>query len=349
MPKLLIVTDAWRPQINGVVRSIENLVRDLEPLGVDVDILSPAEFRTVPLPGYPEIRLALATPWRVARRIASSNPDLIHIATEGPLGLLARRAALSHNGFTTSYHTRFPEYVSARYPVPESWLYGFMRWFHNAGRGCLVATESLRRELADKGFDNLHIWSRGVDTALFRPGYPAPLSLPKPVFLHVGRMAVEKNVEAFLAMDLPGSKLVVGGGPMLEELRARYPQVTFTGAKSGAELAALYAMGDVFVFPSLTDTFGLVLLEALASGVPVAAYPVTGPRDIVGDSGAGFLDRDLRKAALACLDVPKDIARARAMDFSWSACARQFMDATYASYGVGDGSGPRADSLSTKG
>lgn len=334
MPKLLIVTDAWRPQINGVVRSIENLVRDLDPLGVDVDVLSPGEFRTVPLPGYPEIRLALATPWRVSRRIADSNPDFIQIATEGPLGLLARRAALKRNGFTTSYHTRFPEYVSARYPVPERWLYGFMRWFHNAGRGCFVVTESLRCELETKGFRNLHIWSRGVDTGLYRPGYPAPLDLRRPVFLHVGRIAVEKNVETFLAMDLPGSKLVVGDGPMLEEFRTRYPEVTFTGAKSGAELAALYAMGDVFVFPSLTDTFGLVLLEALASGVPFAAYPVSGPLDILGDSGAGVVDQDLRKATLACLDVSKDIARARAMDFSWSACARQFMDATYQSYGM---------------
>jgi len=334
MPKLLIVTDAWRPQINGVVRSIENLVRELEAFGVEIDIVSPAEFFTVPLPGYPEIRLAVTTPGRVERRMAASNPDFIQIATEGPLGLMARRAASKRNGFTSSYHTRFPEYVSARYPIPESWLYRFMRWFHNAGRGCMVATPSLQAELEAKGFSNLHIWSRGVDTELFRPGYLAPLDLPGPVFLHVGRMAVEKNVETFLAMDLPGSKLVVGGGPMLEEFKARYPDVTFTGAKSGTELAALYAMGDVFVFPSLTDTFGLVVLEALASGVPVAAYPVTGPKDIVGESAAGVVDTDLRKAALACLDLSGDAARARALEFSWQACARQFLDATYESYGV---------------
>jgi len=334
MPKLLIVSDAWRPQINGVVRSIENLVRELETLGIEIDILSPAEFRTVPLPGYPEIRLALATPGRVARRIAASNPDFIQIATEGPLGLLARRAALKRNGFTSSYHTRFPEYVSARYPVPERWLYRFMRWFHNAGRGCMVATPSLRAELEARGFANLHIWSRGVDTELFHPGYPAPLDLPGPVFVHVGRMAVEKNVETFLEMELPGSKLVVGDGPMLEAFRSRYPDVTFTGAKSGAELAALYAMGDVFVFPSLTDTFGLVVLEALASGVPVAAFPVSGPRDIIGDSTAGAVDTDLRKAALACLDLSGEAARSRALQFSWHACARQFMDATYQSYGI---------------
>jgi len=336
MPKLLIVTDAWRPQINGVVRSIENLVRELERDAIEIDVLSPAEFRTVPLPGYPEIRLALATPGRVARRIAQSNPDFIQIATEGPLGLLGRRAALKRNGFTSSYHTRFPEYVSARYPVPESLLYRFMRWFHNAGRGCMVATPSLQTELAAKGFTNLHIWSRGVDTELFHPGYPAPLELPGPVFLHVGRMAVEKNVEAFLAMDLPGSKLVVGDGPMLEDFRSRYPDVCFTGAKSGAELAALYAMGDVFVFPSLTDTFGLVVLEALASGVPVAAYPVSGPKDIVGDSAAGVVDSDLREAALACLALTGEAARARALQFSWRACARQYMEATYDIYGVCD-------------
>jgi len=336
MPKLMIVTDAWRPQINGVVRSIENLVRELEQMGIEIDVLSPAEFRTVPLPGYPEIRLALATPGRVARRIAASDPDFIQIATEGPLGLLGRRAALKRNGFTSSYHTRFPEYVSARYPVPESWLYRFMRWFHNAGRGCMVATPSLRAELEARGFTNLHIWSRGVDTELFHPGYPAPLELPGPVFLHVGRMAVEKNVEAFLAMDLPGSKLVVGDGPMLEDFRSRYPDVVFTGARSGAELAALYAMGDVFVFPSLTDTFGLVVLEALASGVPVAAYPVPGPRDIIGDSAAGVVDRDLRKAALACLDLSGEDARARALEFSWQACAWQFLQATFDAYGISD-------------
>jgi len=334
MPKLLIVTDAWRPQINGVVRSIENLVRELEQFDIEIDILSPAEFATAPLPGYPEIRLALTTPGRVSRRIAEFDPDFIQIATEGPLGLMARRAALKRNGFTSSYHTRFPEYVSARYPIPESWLYAFMRWFHNAGHGCMVATPSLREELQAKGFTNLHIWSRGVDTDLFHPGYPAPLDLPGPVFVHVGRMAVEKNVEAFLAMDLPGSKLVVGDGPMLEDFRMRYPGVTFTGAKSGAELAALYAMGDVFVFPSLTDTFGLVVLEALASGVPVAAYPVTGPKDIIGDSGAGVVDTDLRRAAIACLDLSSDNARARALKFSWRACARQFLDATYESYGL---------------
>ncbi|MEM5474078.1 glycosyltransferase family 1 protein [Hoeflea sp. AS60] len=333
MPKLLIVTDAWRPQINGVVRSIENLVRELEQFDIKIDILSPAEFFTVPLPGYPEIRLALTTPWRVARRIEASAPDFIQIATEGPLGLLARRAALKRGGFTSSYHTRFPEYVSARFPIPESWLYSFMRWFHNAGLGCMVATESLRKELEAKGFSNLHIWSRGVNTELFHPGYPAPLDLAKPVFLHVGRMAVEKNVETFLAMDLPGSKLVVGDGPMLEDFRARYPDATFTGAKSGEELAALYAMGDVFVFPSLTDTFGLVVLEAMASGVPVAAYPVTGPKDIIAGSAAGVVDTDLRKAALACLDLSGDAARARALDFSWAACAQQFLEATYESYG----------------
>ena len=334
MPKLLIVTDAWWPQINGVVRSIENLVRELQEFGIEIDILSPAEYSTVPLPGYPEIRLALTTPGGVERRIDAANPDFIQIATEGPLGLMARRAALKRNGFTSSYHTRFPEYVSARYPFPESWLYRFMRWFHNAGRGCMVATPSLRAELGARGFSNLHIWSRGVDTKLFHPDYPAPLDLPGPVFLHVGRMAVEKNVEVFLDMELPGSKLVVGDGPMLDDFRTRYPEVTFTGAKSGAELAALYAMGDVFVFPSLTDTFGLVVLEALASGVPVAAYPVSGPQDIIGDSDAGSVDTDLRKAALACLDLSGAAARCRALEFSWPACARQFLDATHLSYGI---------------
>ncbi|MEQ8306362.1 MAG: glycosyltransferase family 1 protein [Hoeflea sp.] len=334
MPKLLIATDAWRPQINGVVRSIEHLVRDLEAFGIEVDILSPAEFRTLPMPGYPEIRLALATPGQIARRITQSAPDFIQIATEGPIGMLARRAAAEHNGYTSSYHTRFPEYVSARLPIPESWMYAIMRRFHNSARGCFVATESLRRELAGKGFTNLHIWSRGVDTELFNPDYAPPFELPGPVFLHVGRMAVEKNVEAFLKMKLPGSKLVVGDGPQLAYFRERYPDVVFTGAKSGHELAQLYAMGDVFVFPSRTDTFGLVLLEALASGVPVAAYPVTGPADIIGDSRAGILDEDLRSAALACLELSGADARARALEFSWQACARQFVAALHASYGL---------------
>lgn len=334
MNKLLIVTDAWHPQINGVVRSMDRLARELVRLGVEVDILAPSEFKTVPMPGYSEIRLAITNPWQVRRRIEKSNPDFIQIATEGPLGLMARGTALKRTGYTTTYHTKFPEYLAARLPVPIKWSYAFLRWFHNGGRGCMVATESLRQELTAHGFRDLHMWSRGVDTELFRPRDERPIDLPRPVFLHVGRIAVEKNVEAFLKLELPGSKLVVGGGPMLDELKAKYPNVTFVGPKLGAELAAYYAMGDVFVFPSLTDTFGNVVLEALSSGVPVAAYPVMGPKDIIGTSGAGTLDEDLQRGALAALNIPKSVARAHALTFSWEACARQFMTAIYESYQV---------------
>lgn len=327
MSRILIVTDAWRPQINGVVRTLERLAEELVKLGETVEFLTPLEFRTVPCPTYPEIRLSLTRQRTVARRIAEIDPDHIHIATEGPLGLISRRIALkTGRGYTTSYHTRFPEYLRARLPVPLAWSYAWLRRFHNAADGCLVATDSLKEELAGKGFRNLLIWSRGVDTDKFYPREGRPLDLPRPVFLHVGRVAVEKNIEAFLKLDLPGSKLVVGGGPQLDELRARYPEVTFTGPKTGEELFALFSMGDVFVFPSLTDTFGNVVVEALASGVPVAAFPVTGPKDIIGDSGAGRLDRDLRQAALDCLALKRETARAHALTFSWEASARQFMD-----------------------
>lgn len=334
MNKLLIVTDAWHPQINGVVRSMDRLARELVRLGVEVDILAPSEFKTLPMPGYAEIRLAITNPWTVRKRIERSNPDFIQIATEGPLGFMARGVALKRTGYTTTYHTKFPEYLAARLPVPIEWSYAFLRWFHNGGRGCMVATESLRQELTAHGFKSLHMWSRGVDTELFKPRDERPIDLPRPIFLHVGRIAVEKNIEAFLKLDLPGSKLVVGGGPMLEELKVKYPNVTFVGPKLGAELGAYYAMGDVFVFPSLTDTFGNVVLEALSSGVPVAAYPVMGPKDIIGTSGAGVLDEDLGKAALAALKIPKTAARAHALTFSWEACARQFMTAIYESYAV---------------
>ncbi|MFN4010416.1 MAG: glycosyltransferase family 4 protein [Pannonibacter sp.] len=329
MTSVLIVTDAWHPQINGVVRSLERTAEELQRMGVRVEFLTPNLFRTLPCPTYPEIRLSLTTPGRVRSLMRKFNCDHLHIATEGPLGILARRAALkSGQVFTTSYHTRFPEYLSARLPVPLDWTYGWLRRFHNAGQGCMVATRSLDDDLTARGFTNLMRWSRGVDDAVFRPfeGNVLPDDLPRPIFMNVGRVAVEKNITAFLDLDLPGSKVVVGEGPQLEPLRKAYPDVLFTGAKVGEDLARHYAAADVFVFPSLTDTFGNVLLEALACGVPVAAYPVMGPLDVIGESGAGVLSHDLREAALAALDIPRDYCRQVAQGYSWANSSRQFLE-----------------------
>ena len=327
MTRILIVTDAWAPQVNGVVRSLENLVREAPRLGVDIAMLTPETFRTVPLPTYPEVRVALARPGVVAERIEGAEPDYIHIATEGPLGLCARLACL-HSGrpFTTSYHTRFPEYLAARFIAPARLTYGMMRRFHNSGSGVMVATATLERELAARGFMRLMRWSRGVDAQVFRPRAESIFDMPRPIFLSCGRLAVEKNLGAFLSLDLPGSKLVIGDGPERRALETRFPNARFAGALQGEALAAAYASGDVFVFPSLTDTFGIVLLEALACGLPVAAYPVAGPLDVLGGSGAGVLDDDLRKAALAALDIPRERARAHALTFSWEASTRQFVD-----------------------
>ncbi|KAA2236170.1 glycosyltransferase family 4 protein [Salinarimonas soli] len=323
--RLLIATDAWHPQINGVVRSLEAMAAHAPAQGAAVSFVTPRGFNTLPMPGYPEIRMALATPGQVSRRIDALAPDWVHIATEGPIGLAARAACLAAGRpFTTSYHTRFPEYLAARAPVPESWSYAALRRFHRAGRACMVGTPSLARELEARGFTGLVPWTRGVDTALFRPRSHACLRGQRPVFLCVGRLAVEKNVAAFLALDLPGTKVVVGDGPARADLERIDPRARFLGALTGEALARAYAAADVFVFPSLTDTFGLVLLEALASGLPVAAHPVTGPLDVVGDTGCGVLDRDLREACLAALDVDRARCRERALLFSWEESARQF-------------------------
>lgn len=328
MTRITIVTDAWHPQVNGVVRSIERTNEELVKLGAAVSMVTPAAFRTLPCPTYPEIRLALAGYRRVADEIERSQPSYVHIATEGPLGLKARRWCLARGmPYTTSYHTRFPEYVSARLPVPQSWLYALVRRFHNAGAGCMVATDTLERDLRARGFRNLMRWSRGIDADLFRPREPLAgmADLPRPIFLNVGRISVEKNIEAFLDLDLPGSKVVVGDGPQREALARRHPKVRFTGALFGEDLARHYASADVFVFPSRTDTFGNVVLEALASGLPVAAYPVMGPLDILGGSKAGALHEDLRTACLRALSLSREDARAHALRFSWAASARQFL------------------------
>lgn len=329
MTSILIVTDAWLPQINGVVRSLQWTAQELEKMGVRVEFLSPQEFVTIPCPTYPDIRLSLTHRRAVQRRMAAYGCEHLHIATEGPLGLLAASAARrTGTPYTTGYHTRFPEYVEARWPLPVSWFYAWFRRFHNFGAGCMVATETLRQDLASRGFRNLKMWSRGVDADLFRPTEDSvlPPDLPRPIFINVGRVSVEKNIKAFLNLDLPGSKVVVGDGPQLASLRKDYPDVYFTGAKSGEDLARHFASADVFVFPSLTDTFGLVLLEALACGVPVAAYPVMGPRDVIGDSGTGILSEDLRQAALDALKIPADRCRDWALRYSWASCTQQFLD-----------------------
>lgn len=328
MTSVHFVTDAWHPQINGVVRTLEHTARELEARGVRVEFLTPQDFRSIPCPTYPDIRLALTTKRTIRKIIRDADCDHLHIATEGPLGLLAAAAAKKDKRpFTTSYHTRFPEYVAARLPVPMAPFYAWFRRFHNSGSGCMVATNLLEQDLRARKFQNLMRWSRGVRTDVFRPhdGSVLPDNLPRPVFMNVGRVAVEKNLEAFLDLDLPGSKVIVGDGPQLDSLRKAYPAVHFTGAKTGEDLARHYASADVFVFPSRTDTFGLVLLEALACGTPVAAYPVMGPLDVIGTSAAGVLSEDLGAAALAALTIPREACRAAAMGQSWAACTDQFI------------------------
>jgi glycosyltransferase involved in cell wall biosynthesis len=324
--RIALVSDAWLPQVNGVVRTLSALRRELESSGHEVAMVTPDRFTTIPCPTYPEIRLAMAPRWRLERILAAAMPDTLHIATEGPLGLAAR-SWCRRNGFrfSTSFHTKFPEYVSARFGVPERWTYGLLRRFHQAAQTTMVATPTLQAELEARGFSHLSRWTRGVDLSQFRPVEKSSSGFPRPIYLSVGRVAVEKNLPAFLDLDLPGTKLVVGDGPARAELAARYPQVHFLGVKVGAELARLYAEADVFVFPSRTDTFGLVLLEALASGVPVAAFPVPGPLDVIDGSGAGILDWDLRRAALSALEIPADRCRSRAQAFTWAASARQFI------------------------
>ncbi len=324
---LVIVSDAWHPQVNGVVRTLESLAGELGRLGHSVAFITPDRFKTIPCPTYPEIRLVFRPGPGVARQIEENRPCAIHIATEGPLGWAARRYCLSRGlPFTTAYHTRFPEYVQARWRIPLGLTYWLLRRFHAPASAIMVATESIESDLHQRGFSRIRRWSRGVDTQLFRPRHDANLGLPRPIFLYVGRVAIEKNIEAFLCLDLPGTKVAVGDGPQIEELKRRFPQTVFAGVREGEELARYYAAADVFVFPSRTDTFGLVLIEALASGLPVAAYPVPGPLDVIGDSRAGCLDVTLQKAALQALTLDRARCREHALLFSWEASARQFLD-----------------------
>ena len=324
--RILLVTDAWAPQVNGVVVTLENTVRWLRRWGHEVEVISPEGFRTIPMPTYPEIPLAVMPGPKVARRIREIDPDAIHIATEGPLGAAARAYCVKNGlSFTTAYHTCFPEYVKPRFGVPLAITYAWLRRFHSASSAIFVATPAIRSLLEGRGFRNIVDWSRGVDTELFTPGEERFAELPRPVFLFVGRVAVEKNIAAFLALDLPGTKLVVGDGPQRKSLEERFPGAVFVGAKRGTELASYFRRADVFVFPSRTDTFGLVLVEAMACGTPVAAYPVRGPIDVVKDPEVGVLDEDLGAAALAALRLDRRKVSRYAQRYSWEHCTRQFV------------------------
>ncbi|MBM3607857.1 MAG: glycosyltransferase family 1 protein [Alphaproteobacteria bacterium] len=326
--RILVVTDAWRPQINGVVRSLEAMLAHGKQQNADIGFISPDMFRTVPLPVYPEIRLALTGARRLARMIREQAPQFIHIATEGPLGIAARRACLRHGWpFTTAYHTRFPEYVASMRLAPASLVYRLLRRFHAPAAATMVATSALANDLRTRGFEKLVLWPRGVDTQRFRPVIPRPRNREQPVFLYTGRVSVEKNIEAFLRLDLPGEKAVVGDGPDRRRLQAAFPSAQFLGALEGEALVQAYSSADVFVFPSRTDTFGLVLLEALACGLPVAAFPVMGPLEAVGDSGCAVLSEDLRAAALAALEIPSSRCVEYAARFGWDVSARKFVEA----------------------
>jgi glycosyltransferase involved in cell wall biosynthesis len=324
--RILVATDAWHPQVNGVVRTLTMMADAAKGFGVNVSFLTPQSFRTFAMPSYRDLRVALPGRAKIARLIAEARPDSIHIATEGPIGLSVRRYCRKQGlPFTTSFHTRFPEYISARLPIPESWIWAALRWFHGASQAVMAATPALAGELRMRGFRNVVLWPRGVDSSQFHPR-PVDLGLPRPVFLCVGRVAVEKNLEAFLDLDLPGTKLIVGDGPARTVLARKYPQAVFLGARQGEELAEAYAAADVFVFPSKTDTFGLVLLEALASGLPVAAFPVTGPRDVIGNEPVGALDDDLRTACLSALTISPQACLAFAGKHTWEASARVFVE-----------------------
>jgi len=328
--KIVIATDAWKPQLNGVVRTLDTLGTILTEFGNQVRYITPNEFKSVPLPSYPEIRLSLLPNRRVAKIINEFQPDAVHIATEGPIGRAARRFCKRRRyPFTTSFHTRFPEYAAERWSVPVSWGYSILTDFHKDGETMMVATPGLMEELEGRGFSNMKLWARGVDLVQFQPGDRSFLDqYPRPIFLYVGRLAVEKSIEDFIAADLPGTKLIVGDGPQKEELEKKYKDAAYVGPKYGDELTRYYQGADVFVFPSRTDTFGLVNVEALACGVPVAAYPVRGPLEILDGAppGCGSLNEDLRAACLDALaNRDPQACRQHAENFSWEAASRQFI------------------------
>ena len=325
--RIALVTDAWHPQVNGVVTTLSATARTLQAMGYEVRVINPQNWRSVPCPTYPEIRLAWRPYRKVSEQLSQYQPDRLHIATEGPLGLAARRYAQREGlRFTTSYHTQFPQYLRARAPIPLSVSYAFLRWFHGPASQIMVATRNQQQDLAQHGFSRMVHWTRGADNRIFRPGAKDFLPDPRPIWLYAGRVAVEKSIEEFLRLDLPGTKYVVGDGPARAELEQRFPAARFTGYKFGAELAAYFAAADVFVFPSRTDTFGIVMLEAMACGLPIAAYPVTGPLDVVQPGKTGVLDEDLRQAALAALQLDPQAALDCAAEYSWENATRQFLD-----------------------
>jgi glycosyltransferase involved in cell wall biosynthesis len=323
--RIAILTDAWSPQTNGVVSTLRQTTACLEQLGHELLLVTPNLFRSIPCPTYPEIRLALFPYRGVSEVISGFRPDAIHVATEGSLGLAARRYCLRHGlRFTTSYHTQFPQYLRSRFPIPTSVSYRALLWFHGAATHCMVSTQTVRNQLAERGFRNLVHWQRGVDTALFKPAPKDFLQLPRPIAAYVGRVAVEKNIDAFLRMPWTGTKLVIGDGPELPRLKSQFPTAVYAGYRFGEDLARHLAASDVMVFPSLTDTFGLVNLEAMACGVPVAAYPVAGPVDVVEDGITGALDEDLARAALRALAIDPQKCRERALRSGWVLCSREF-------------------------
>ena len=324
--RIAIVTDAWTPQVNGVVNTLKATRQQLRSNGHAVLMLTPEDMRTYSCPTYPEIRLAYKPYAKVAAALEDFDPDCIHIATEGPMGLAARRYCLNHKlDFTTAYHTRFPEYLRARFRLPLAITYRWLKWFHGPSKSIMVPTPRMRDALEESGFRNVVLWSRGVDTNHFKPGPREESTLKRPLYLYVGRVAIEKNIEAFLQMDLPGAKWVIGDGPMREELEAKYPHVRFLGAKAHEALPAYYNCADVFVFPSRTDTFGLVLIEAMACGVPVAAYPVEGPIDVVAHGKSGILDEDLAQACFEALNLKRSTVREHALCYSWEEATQQFL------------------------
>ncbi|RED46136.1 glycosyltransferase family 4 protein [Aestuariispira insulae] len=325
--RILIVTDAWYPQINGVVRTLTAMRDELTRAGDEVHMLTPEGFRSMPCPTYPEIPLSLVTARNVEKVVRQFLPCAIHIATEGPLGLAARRFCRKLDiPYTTAFHTRFPEYIEARFRIPANWVYPAMRWFHGHSSSVMAPTPTVVESLKDRKFRNVKLWGRGVDIDLFKPGPKAEIPGAKdgPVLLSVGRIAVEKNIGAFLELEAEGTKVVVGDGPQIGELRKKYPDVVFVGAKHGEELVSYYNAADVFVFPSLTDTFGLVMLEAMACGVPVAAYPVMGPKDVVTDEKVGSLHDELGVAVNRALGLKRADCRAFAVERSWENCAKTF-------------------------
>ena len=324
--RIVIATDAWTPQTNGVVTTLGTTRRILEQSGHEVLMLTPEPFKTVPLPTYPDIRLALFPYRQLATMLEEFCPEVIHIATEGPIGKAVRRYCLRNKlKFTTSYHTQFPEYLRLRMPVPLGLSYLYFKWFHGPAERTLVPTPSMQQRLTEHGFKNVVVWSRGVDVHLFQPYGKDGLDSERPIFLYAGRVAVEKHIEAFLSLDLPGTKYVVGDGPDREMLQEKHPEVRFTGFRYGEELARTIAAADVFVFPSLTDTFGLVMLEAMACGLPVAAFPVTGPRDVVIDGVTGCLDEDLHSACLRALKIDPENPRDYSLSHSWHEATEQFV------------------------